>query len=382
MKVCAVFDYYLGGHHLEYIHHLYEGASKQKDYNFIFFLPKSFYVYSQKLVWNEHENIQFHFFDCDENIIRSYGMLKKSLFLSKIINQFVKQYGLDKIILIETMPYLPFLPLVISRNVKLTSIIYNIARFRETPSLFVRFLDYIKYILISRFSCFERVFLLNDTESCLFYNNKYHTSKFDYLPDPYFPIEKKIDINIKEKYNIPKNKKILLHFGGMTKRKGSLDILDSILLSKDEAVLGYCFIFAGRVYDDIKNDFYNRISKIGNKCQILVFDKFCEYDFLGALCSASDFILMPYHTTSQSSGVIAYAAQYNKPVIAPSTGLLGSIVKNNKLGITLSKVNPTTIAWYLSNKVLDNYRHNETQSKQYLLNNTVEKFVAKILGDL
>ena len=229
--------------------------------------------------------------------------------------------------------------------------------------------------MISRFSCFERVFLLNDTNSTRYYNKKYFTDKFDYLPDPYLPIEHISEINIRTEYDIKKNKKILLHFGGMSKRKGTLDILNSILLLKDEIASNFCFIFAGRVYDDIKREFYDKINEIGNRCQVLIFDSFCEYNFLGILCKNSDFILMPYHITSQSSGVMAYAAQFEKPVIAPSSGLLGRIVEDYKLGILLPEINPEIIASCLSSKMFSSYRHNKNCSREYLANNTIEKFV-------
>lgn len=375
MRTIAVFDYYLGGHHIEYIHHLYVGACKRKNCSFLFILPTSFNLFSKKLIWEKTDNVEFVFFECEEKVIRSYGKLKRSFMLSKIVSKFVCSYKIKELVLIETMPYLPFLPFLISRKVKISSIIYNIARFRESTSLITRLSDSLLYIIISFFSCFNRVYLLNDFEGGDFYNKKYSVNKFLYLPDPYMKVGYIENFDVRTEYKISKDKKILLHFGGLSERKGTIDILDSIMNLPHEISQKYCFIFAGRVYDDIKETFYRKINLIGNRCQIIVFDKFCEYDFLGTLCKASDLILIPYHKTSQSSGVISYAAQYLKPVIGPSNGLIGNIIIRYKLGIGLNIINANSIANCLSNNQVFSYKIDVDLKKEYLNKNTVEKFV-------
>ena len=124
-------------------------------------------------------------------------------------------------------------------------------------------------------------------------------------------------------------------------------------LSKDE-LKGKSFIFAGKVYDDIRDEFYQKYRNLQDKVQILCFDEFCEYSFLGSLCLSSNFILLPYSNTSQSSGVIGYASQFQIPVVVAKQGLLGKLVKRYKLGVLLEDASSFSIKNFLING--HNYR--------------------------
>ena len=382
MKMIAIFDYYLGGHHIEYIHHLYVGANLRKDIKFLFILPKSFDTYSKKIKWEYSENVEFVFFECSEKFIRGLGGFSKAKFLSKILNRYIRKYDIKNLILVETMPFLPFLPFLVPRDLRISSIIYNIARYREKPTLLVRCLDKLKYTLISYFNCFKNVYLLNDKESPAFYNKKYSVNKFLYLPDPYFYVEAIDKIDFRRIHSININKKILLHFGGLTKRKGTVDILDAIISNPNQIAEKYCFIFAGRVYDDIKDIFYQKIALIKDKVQILIFDDFCDYKFLGTLCQNSDFIIIPYHQASQSSGIISYAAQFHVPVIGPSNGLLGDIIRRYNLGILLPEITPKSIAHCLSSKDLDGFKIDTNSMDKYLDENSITQFIDTIYSNI
>lgn len=58
-----IFDYQLSGHHLEYIHHLYMAAIKEKNVNFVFSLPNNFQEISNVLDWPSSPNVAFSFFN-------------------------------------------------------------------------------------------------------------------------------------------------------------------------------------------------------------------------------------------------------------------------------------------------------------------------------
>ena len=54
--------------------------------------------------------------------------------------------------------------------------------------------------------------------------------------------------------------------------------------------------------------------------------------------------MAPYEAVDLSSGVIGYAAYYNKPVIGPSGGLLGKIIRRYQLGTALQDITPSSLA--------------------------------------
>ena len=155
----------------------------------------------------------------------------------------------------------------------------------------------------------------------------------------------------------------------MEERKGTLTILKAIIEAKQEKIKDSVFVFAGRVDHAIKDEFYDLIKIARQKCEIKVYDEFCENDFLYNLCYTCDFILIPYSNTCQSSGVIGYASFFEKPVIGPSKGLLGNLIKDNNLGLAIDDLDFCILARHLEKHI--NIGCDNTYSK----NHTIEAFI-------
>ena len=166
---------------------------------------------------------------------------------------------------------------------------------------------------------------------------------------------------------------MFLHFGGLTKRKGTLTILEAI----QEIPLSYretmAIVFAGKVYPDIYDSFYRLIEDLASTIYIKVFDYFCSNEQIADLCHTTDFIMIPYESEAQSSGIISHAAYHNKPVIGPDNGLLGKIIRRNKLGIALKELTPNALA----KSMLESIPY-QTETK-YKHKNTKELFIETIL---
>lgn len=364
-KKILIFDDKLSGHHLEYLHHLYTGAVQDKANNYIFALPEGFETKSE-LRWDKADNIRFHLF---KEKTFSSNKIKRSFELSKFVKKIAQQYCVDEVFFVSLMSVLPGITFILPKSIKISGIIYLIYLYRWRESnLKLKIEDSIKYLLMSNGKQFKTVFLLNDEIAPIYLNKKFKTKVFQYLPDPFLllPTEKLYN-NLREKLHIPQGNKIILHFGALAKRKGSLNILDAISLCSEKDLKNLTFIFAGKVDNEIKVDFYQLLNEIRGKVQINIFDEFCSYEFLASLCRLSDFLLIPYLTTSQSSGVIGYAAQFNKPVVVPNKGLIGKLVKKYKLGILLTDSSPAAIRSFICNinqyesmKIYDSYIKDRT----------------------
>jgi len=157
----------------------------------------------------------------------------------------------------------------------------------------------------------------------------------------------------------------------MGSRKGTIEILKAIKLLPNEDLSNKCFIFAGKIFDDIKVEFYKLLEVQKQRVQILCFDKFCEFSFFGSLCISSDYILLPYKATAQSSGVIGYGAQFNVPVVVPDEKLLGKLVRRYNLGYLIKNCSPTEIADFILRQ-----RKSELKidGSKYLEDNNLENF--------
>jgi glycosyltransferase involved in cell wall biosynthesis len=251
-------------------------------------------------------------------------------------------------------------------------------RWKEA-SILKKLEDALKYLLFVKMLIFNKILILNDSASARYLNKKFNTNKFQFLPDPYVPIVNSDLSNIREELKISENKIVFLHFGDLSPQKGTLEILNAIELLSNAELDNLCFIFAGRVNKDIKKEFHLKLNTQNKRTQILFFEGFFDYSFIGSLCLSCDYMLLPYKRTSQSSGLIGYAAQFNKPVIAPDEKLLGKLVRKYNLGIAIKNLNPSSLASTI--KELDKNLNRENNSNYMKINN-VANFSNVIFNEL
>lgn len=337
MDTILIFTATVSGHNMEYLHHIYDAAIHNTNQRYIFVVPEEFEQVKHNFVWEFAKHISFDYFTKEESASwQNKGMLASSYYLCKLVRNRIKKHKADKLFVVTLMSHLPFAPFMYGWRVKMSGIIYKIYLHEWHRSSFLsKVMDVLKYMLMRIFPLFDRVYILNDATSATRLNRLYRTTKFSYLPDPYVPLTvSESALNLREELGVKANQKLFIHFGALAERKGTIQIIDSLQFLSKEECERYVFVFAGRVFPDIKEAFYAGVAKYQSSVCIHVKDEFCSFEYLAALCDACDAILMPYLETAQSSGVIGYAAQFGKPVIAPDEGLVGQLVQNYQLGIT------------------------------------------------
>lgn len=360
MKI-LIYEDNLSGHRLEYLHHFWEGAKLYPQNEYIFAVPKQFKDKKKLLHWSECSNASIRYFD-NGNLSR----LKSALNLLKI----AKEEDVSEIKLSSLMALMPFI-VFFPPKIKVSGIIYLIYLYRWRNSGFTKKMaDVLKYLMFKFSKCIKNIYILNDEISAYKLNRIYKTNKFTYIPDPVFIEEtKRIDIE----NNTVSDRQIFFHFGTLTGRKGTIEILKAIeKLSADESK-NKTFIFAGKVLDDIKNDFYSKIKLLTERnIEIKVYDKFCDYDFIHALGRQSDCILAPYSNIECSSGLLAYAAYWEKPIVVPAKGLIGKLAKKYGYGIPIKDQFCDSIYKVLS--TFTPIRPDTNLCQAYIRKNSIEKF--------
>lgn len=372
--VKLIFDTVLTGHHLEYIHHIWNGAIERPNDKFVFAVPeKEWNSTILNKEWTKPDNVALRLLN-DEEVayIRNCNKGLKNWRRSRLAVKILKEVKANEIIMIILAIGIPFLPFLLPKKTKLSGIIYKIFLY-DTKNKLKFIIDYLLYYIIAKKSNVKAVFMLNDSFSSNILNERFKTNKFICLPDPVVPMPKQPLLSLRERFGIKRDNNVFLHFGAMDVRKGTIDILKAILLLEktDNSV----FIFAGKINENIRNEFYSLyrdIEKIG--IRIIVLDEFCSYEMLHNLCHTSDCILMPYHLTNLSSGVVGYASLHKIPVIGPSTGLIGRLINEYNLGITLDKINPTRIF-----EEIKRFKPYKIDCK-YAKKNNVKSFISTILG--
>lgn len=291
----------------------------------------------------------------------------------------MKKHQAKKVFTNNLISFVPFALLFLSRGVTISGVIYHIYLYKEQQlSRVQRLLNVFKYQVMARSRAFGTNMILNDPESAEVFNHKYKCDKFVGLPDPFVPISTKSTFNFREKYGIPQTAKVFAHFGGLAKRKGTLDIIQSLRVLDIEKQRNYWFVFAGVLNNDIKDAFYRLYDELKENCHIIVKDEFCSYEYIASLCLASDAILAPYHQTDLSSGMFGYASQFGKPLIAPSQGLIGKIVRQYNLGVILDSVDEKALSESYDKVVPDVC----SISKEYMEENSVVHFQEVISKNL
>lgn len=348
-----LFDFSVAGHHLEYIHHLYQFFSQDLDDEFYFVLPANFNDEKSIYEWNNAPNIHILAIDDNELVTtNSGGSLHNSYKRVKLLRRYVKDLCPDRVFLIVLMAFMPFLFFMLPKGVKVSGIIYKIYLYRwKSSSLLKKCIDVINYVLIAKSATLAKVFILNDRSSASYLNRKYHTTKFVFLTDPFNDIGYR-GKDVRSEYGISPEDVVYLHFGGLSKRKGTIDILSAIKKLSIKQTEKMTFVFAGIPQKGIRSEYNSIISALkmqGRK--IVSIDEYCSNELLNDLCASSNYILCPYKETDLSSGVLAYAAFYQKPVIGPQSGLIGKLIRRYHLGMMLPIISPLSLSQAISNPV-------------------------------
>jgi len=378
-KCMMIFEPDLRGHRLEYLHHLYSYFNEKADGRFscVFIVPNSFNPETAGLKWSESKNCKIISMtkaesqDCLASGVSAYWARYRTM------KSYIQSTQSNLVFFISLMSFLPSVLCGGGRSLagaSVSGIIYSIYT-RNNRGKWYEFRSSVLFWLMAKLPVFQSVFLLNDQATPRLFNSVFKSSKFEYLPDPYVPL----DMPLRNEDQGARDGMTFLHFGGLTSRKGTLEILQAaeLLLNKND-VPKCRFIFAGKVYPDIREEFYRRVEGLQDQVEIQVYDEFCEYQFLGELCQKADCLLMPYKMVGQSSGLLGFAAQFGIPVLAPSQGLLGKIVKDYQLGYTLKDSGASAIADAICELNLQIKSWIRAPKSDYLSQNSVGEFCGMI----
>ena len=369
-----IFDSELGGHHLEYIHHLWCAiATSGSDETYLIAVPGEQWERKRPLKkWPASPNITLRLMTESDMAFHSrIPFQKRARKEAAMVKRLLKENpAVDRVIMLNLAPSLPFLPFSIPKEVKVSGIIFSLDYYAHFTGI-RKMKERLNLRLMAKHPCFGNVLLLNAPKAVEYYNARYRTDHFSLLVDPVPEVDFRRVRDIREQLGIEKSATVFLHFGAMQERKGTLIILKSLLDIEPGA--DRAFVFAGKVSEEIRAEFYQLVRTVlerGHK--VLVKDEFLDFDVLHNLCFISDCLIAPYLDTSCSSGVIGYGAVFGKPVIGSKDGLLGELIELNQLGVTI----PVTVA-DLAYAICEFKKHNI--NSKYNNTNTVGNFSETIL---
>lgn len=373
-----IFEPIIRGHHLEYISHMLSYAlSNNTEDEFYFILNENF---ENKLInqckLSNHILVDY-ISDQYSNIAINANPIIKSYRLSKCLKIYQKKYNPDKIIL-AFMPYLlPLLPIFIRNKQIIRGIIFKGPKLKR-EKIHKRIINTVLYRFIYKLDCFDRVWLVNNKNLVNILNEKYKTNVYFSLPDPIninLPFNKTI---LTEYHGI--NKIILFHGGAMNVSKGTLVFINALKLIPLSLQNKFLIIFGGKIMDDNVREELFVLKKNYPSFQIIYNDCFITFSDLCSYISVSDYVVIPYKRTEQSSGILGYAALYNVPVIGPNEGLLGKIIRDYDLGITLKDTSSEELSKIFNQITKKNRERDNPKSVLYVFENSIKKFTNDIFS--
>lgn len=348
-----IFESGYTGHRSEYIRHLMKfiNAHEELHGRYVFLLNEKMGSLLGKL--GTSPNYVIHFSDFDKKHVNS---ITRSFWEWKIISAAIrKQQNISEIMFMDIDPYLT---LLVSRrfkklNLSVKGILFQpYIHFKEIKGgVYFLIKKVIKNYLFQKYavllnSKIHKVFILNDGNG-VGVMNKQIKNVFHTLPDP---IENHVNnigssagTNIKEKYAIKPENKNLLVFGSIDDRKNIINIIDALRLLPAEVKKKVHLIIAGKMDQNIREKYLEYIEKYNDEVSIAYNDEFVNAEEREPLFENCDLVLMPYINFFSASSVLGHTIVHNKNVVVSNQGIMGRIVNEHKIGITVDPANPEKI---------------------------------------
>lgn len=176
--------------------------------------------------------------------------------------------------------------------------------------------------------------------------------------------------------NLSSEFRYILFFGLIRKYKG-LDLLLEAMKDSFFKENNIKLIVAGEYYSD-KQNYQQFIQENGLEDQIIELDKFIPDDEVNAVFGASDLVVQPYKTATQS-GVTQIAYHFEKPMVVTNVGGLPELCPDGKVGYVVN-TDPTEISeviqrFFEENKAEEMKANIQQEKKKFQWDILVEKMI-------
>jgi glycosyltransferase involved in cell wall biosynthesis len=210
-----------------------------------------------------------------------------------------------------------------------------------------------------------------------------------HLPDPVRVADvSETDINhLKTQLGIEPDRKVCLIFGSLAEeRKGTQRLLESLALLEHDLCKKLCILLVGEPFPDRQALLETWLIPVRQTLPVQVVTQFgyvSEPD-IGLYLGLSDAILAPYLKHAGMSGILLLAAVAQKPVLSSNYGLMGEMVRQYCLGITVDTQSNHAIAQGLTRLLRSPSEAmcDREQMKLLAQQSSVERFASTIFQHL
>jgi glycosyltransferase involved in cell wall biosynthesis len=180
--------------------------------------------------------------------------------------------------------------------------------------------------------------------------------KVVYLPDPVRANNAAPDRveELRKRLGIDPGRRVFLLFGELTGRKGIHQLLEAVRLLPAGLCSEVCLAIIGRVHPSEKAaiDAHLAVAESG-PLQIVRQNGFVPEAEVPLYFQLADVVLAPYQRHIGMSGILLLAAAAQRPVLSSDYGLMGEVVRQHKLGLTVDSTAPGEIAGGLARYMME-----------------------------
>lgn len=139
-----------------------------------------------------------------------------------------------------------------------------------------------------------------------------------------------------------------------------------------------CLLFVGEANPRDKGSIQSKVAatRQSHPVQVIEHYEFVPESEVQAYFQIADVVLAPYQCHVGMSGILLLAAAATKPVLSSNYGLMGEIVHNYRLGVTVDSTAPAAIAKGLEHCLAANPKElsDRAQMQLFTEQNSAEKF--------
>jgi glycosyltransferase involved in cell wall biosynthesis len=374
-----IYDSFNSTHLYDYCEYILEYLSNLTNTNDVYYILVNKNVYDYvtknidiKLIDNEKSNINFNFIPSKiyDKFNKNNNILFRTFYENNYIDTFCHSNSIDYLILLQIDAF----QIAIASRFIFKRKHINVSGILMTPfvqepnTLLKKIRKFIQIKLLLFNAEVKKIFIFNDQFSVDKLNNITNTKKFIYLPDP-IKIRNFIEIDFKNKFQLVNGRIIITVIGGISERKNIHRIIEALKYMPEKYINKYYLLICGKFSSEKYKSLITEIITQEIKENIIIYDSFLSTNEYESLTKISNCILVLYSNFYSSSGIIGLAAKHNKTIIASNVGIVGRIVEQYGLGMT---VNPNSYPDIL-NAILRLFENNYDYSKSNNRNEFVNK---------
>lgn len=397
MRSALIFDLDAGGHHAEYFRHLLSHvADHGLDIDLAMLVGAAFESRHPGVVsWARELGIGVHIGQTAPPDHRVLGLLQRSLSEWQVLVRHAKELNIDHVFSLYADRLIQG-PLAFDLPMPFS---FSGIYFRPTfhySKLGVELAGFAEHARAYRQAVLLRQALKNAGVNSLYTLDRFAVqyvsrsgwqvpSKLNWIPDPIdTKAPKGCGGRLRGELGIGSDELLLLLFGSLSPRKGAVETLRALEFLSAATLKRICLVLVGNARTDFETELERAIERARDKAgaRVVRRNEYVAAEDVQEWFEGADLVLLPYQRHVGMSGVLLRAAVAGRPVLTQKYGLVGMLVREYDLGITVDARSSEALANGIEMFVSPEFSWDPAGARKLAAEHRADLFARTILQDL